>query len=41
MKLIYLEGTHYDVGFDYGTLLGQEIIDTYNTLFLAVLPNPT
>ena len=31
MKLVVLEGSHYDVGYAYGSLLGKEIIETYHT----------
>jgi hypothetical protein len=32
-KLIELIGTHYEVGYDYGSLLGKEIVETYNIFF--------
>lgn len=30
MKLLHLIGSHYEVGYAYGELLGKEIIETYN-----------
>jgi hypothetical protein len=32
-KLIELIGTHYEVGYDYASLLGKEIADTYSIFF--------
>jgi hypothetical protein len=33
-------GTHYEAGYAYGAILGEEIIDTYNTFMSDLLGNP-
>lgn len=38
LKLIKLVGSHYMVGYDYGILLGNEIVFTYNTFMKSFLP---
>lgn len=40
MKLLELVGnTHYDIGYDYGTILGQEMLETYHTFLDRAFPN--
>lgn len=38
LKVLELIGSHYKVGYDYGTLLGKEIQFTYQTFMKSVLP---
>ena len=40
MKLIELSGSHYDVGYAYASLLGKEMIETYNTFLNSQFGNP-
>jgi len=40
IKLLEVVGTHYEAGYAYGAILGQEIIDTYNTFMSDLLKNP-
>lgn len=36
-KLIELVGSHYKIGYDYGTLLGDEIVFTYSAFMSSAL----
>lgn len=40
MKLVHLSGSHYEVGYAYGELLGKEIIQTYNAFLDDSFSNP-
>lgn len=40
MKLVELEGTHYEVGYDYAALLGPQIVETYKIFMTAGFSNP-
>ncbi len=37
MKLLTLQGSHYEVGYAYGAMLAEEIEFNYKTLFEAEL----
>jgi hypothetical protein len=39
MKLLYLTGSHFEAGYAYGALMGQEIMDTYETFLKSALKN--
>lgn len=38
LKLLELIGSHYQVGYDYGVLLGKEILFTYKAFMKSVIP---
>lgn len=40
MKLIELVGTHYEVGYAYGDLLGPHILETYDIFLKGEISNP-
>lgn len=39
IKLLELSGSHYDVGYAYGDLLGKEIIESYDTFLGSTFHN--